>query len=431
MKPLNRPMFRMGGPIKEGIMDGIQEPRRRYNQGAFGTSAYTQEDYDNFLQRVFVNPPPSESTIPGLDRTSMFFNQRTDTPQRGYKYEDLFKEGESIFDANIFDFAKAGIPGEKFAKKPKYVSPRTENKIAFSTALKEDILSKLPKMEPAKGGGADFADVDTITEEDIVDDDYYTKGELPEDTSNIPGSFVPDEKRKIVEDPDDKKLTDRKKLREILGYDRAVKRGNYQLIEAIRRGLTEGGVQGALDAAFASGATAYDDADKIKQIAALKEYERETAMEDDETKRKRALSDSMKLAEYQAKIKKQYGTDKTGKSIEEKRNEFGKKIGLTGNDLDIFTRGAKTIDENILTALSKSTYGTLDNVSLFSAVAASIGAGKVINIDKDPRFGTRADIPQNFPVGNYVIEGTTLYVVGQNAAGEPELVFQADYGSGT
>ena len=28
MKILNRPMFRMGGPIKEGIMNGIQEPKR-------------------------------------------------------------------------------------------------------------------------------------------------------------------------------------------------------------------------------------------------------------------------------------------------------------------------------------------------------------------------------------------------------------------
>ena len=33
MKVLNRPMFRMGGPIKEGIMSGIKEPRRGYNQG--------------------------------------------------------------------------------------------------------------------------------------------------------------------------------------------------------------------------------------------------------------------------------------------------------------------------------------------------------------------------------------------------------------
>ena len=27
MKPLNRPMFKMGGLIKEGIMDGIKEPK--------------------------------------------------------------------------------------------------------------------------------------------------------------------------------------------------------------------------------------------------------------------------------------------------------------------------------------------------------------------------------------------------------------------
>ena len=29
MKPLKRPMFRSGGPIKEGIMSGIKEPRRQ------------------------------------------------------------------------------------------------------------------------------------------------------------------------------------------------------------------------------------------------------------------------------------------------------------------------------------------------------------------------------------------------------------------
>ena len=29
MKPLNRPMFKMGGPIKEGLMDGIREPKKK------------------------------------------------------------------------------------------------------------------------------------------------------------------------------------------------------------------------------------------------------------------------------------------------------------------------------------------------------------------------------------------------------------------
>ena len=35
MRTLNRPMFRYGGPIKEGVMDGIREPKR--NGGAMGT----------------------------------------------------------------------------------------------------------------------------------------------------------------------------------------------------------------------------------------------------------------------------------------------------------------------------------------------------------------------------------------------------------
>ena len=30
MRPLNRPMFRYGGPIKEGIMDGIREPKKEW-----------------------------------------------------------------------------------------------------------------------------------------------------------------------------------------------------------------------------------------------------------------------------------------------------------------------------------------------------------------------------------------------------------------
>ncbi len=28
MKQLNRPMFRYGGPIKEGVMSGIREPKK-------------------------------------------------------------------------------------------------------------------------------------------------------------------------------------------------------------------------------------------------------------------------------------------------------------------------------------------------------------------------------------------------------------------
>ena len=46
MKPLHRPMFRYGGPIKEGVMSGIREPKKngglskQFNTGLVGDERY-------------------------------------------------------------------------------------------------------------------------------------------------------------------------------------------------------------------------------------------------------------------------------------------------------------------------------------------------------------------------------------------------------
>ena len=340
MKTLNRPMFRMGGPIKEGIMDGIEEPRRAYQDGAFGTSAYTQKDYDDFIKRMFVTPPPSETTIPGILQPDVknFFQDGMVTDK--YSYDNLFKPGQSIFSDNIFDYAGAGMEGNKANRL------FTGGKTGFSTALKEDILSKLPKMEVPKGGGAAFSE-EEITESDIEDNPtYITKMQEGVLRRGSPGGdadiIIPPKKPKTSDDGAAKPEADSELLQK-LGYDRAVKRGNYQLIEAIRQGLTEGGVQGALDAAFAAGAqNPYSEANKIKQAAALKDYE--SGLEEKKYQRRRGdlLEDKKELTEFTAKINKKYKTA-SGQSIEEKRYNFGQQIGLTGNDLDIFTRGAKTI----------------------------------------------------------------------------------------
>ena len=321
MKPLNRPMFRMGGPIKEGIMDGIEEPRRAYQDGAFGTSVYTEDDYKDFINRMFVKPPPSETTIPGIFRPDVknFFQDGMVTDQ--YSYENLFKPGKSIFDASIFDYAGASIPGEK--------SKRlfTSGKTGFATALKEDILSKLPKMDTAKGGGAAFSE-EEITESDIEDNPTY----ISKMQEGVLKRGTPDEKKQSEtlkakeEDFASGKYKNKERpeadseLLQKLGYDRAVKRGNYQLIEAIRRGLTEGGVQGALDAAFAAGAgDPYAEASKIRQAAALKEYESDLEDKKYKERRKDKLEDQIKLLEK----KKELGVDKPeSKSITEKTYEF-------------------------------------------------------------------------------------------------------------
>ena len=50
MRPLNRPMFRYGGPIKEGVMSGIREPKKngglskQFNTGLVGDERYPKTD---------------------------------------------------------------------------------------------------------------------------------------------------------------------------------------------------------------------------------------------------------------------------------------------------------------------------------------------------------------------------------------------------
>ena len=140
------------------------------------------------------------------------------------------------------------------------------------------------------------------------------------------------------------KDVDEKRLREILGYDRAVKRGNYSLIEAIRKGLTEGGVQGALNAAFAAGDTAYKDAEKLRQVADLKQYERELELKDYDKKRADALEDY----EEKLKLKKKLDPDKQAKGIIEKNYNF--LTGVLGMDPDKARRIATKETESTINA---------------------------------------------------------------------------------
>ena len=359
MKPLNRPMFRMGGPIKEGIMDGIEEPRRSYQTGAFGTGAYTQEDYADFLKRAFVTPPPTENTIGILaPDVSKFFKDGVPTDR--FSYENLFsptrteirggKEVQvpaSIFEDSIFDYASAGMPGDK-AKRI-----FTGGKTAFATALKEDILSKLPKGVTQAGGGADIIDLIEEKEEDIknpqvVEDNQTYIEKMKEGTLRKPKKDMPHDPEEI------KKTSEDSELLQKLGYDRAVKRGNYALIEAIRKGLTEGGVQGALDAAFAAGGgDPYAEASKIKQAAALKEYERKTDLEDYEKK---------------LKLKSKFDKTQTGKGIIQKNYEFLTDVLKMDPDkaTRIATKAHATIDEAIFdvqkgTGLPQVTASILDS----------------------------------------------------------------------
>lgn len=254
MKVLNRPMFRMGGPIKEGIMDGIEEPRTGFANGS----------------------PPG------------FFGFTFDQPfLTGQNFRDLFKPPAQLKQEELSSTLIPDYSMSDYGKVPRLVDQ--ENTL-FASATPDNIKVPKKKMEMVDPSVITTEDI----EEEVTPDSIIVKDNTK--TEQVPfksKTMLQKEKEfaggKILSDPD-KTSKDPKadsELLQKLGYDRAVRKGNYALIEAIRRGLTEGGVQGALDAAFAAGATdPYSEASKIRQAAELKEYERKADLEDYEKKLK-------------------------------------------------------------------------------------------------------------------------------------------------
>ena len=340
MKPLNRPMFRMGGPIKDGIMDGIEEPRTGFANGSPpGIFGFT-------FDQPFL--------------TGQSFRNLFKTPAQAKAEELQAKQAElsSIFtpDFSMSDYGKV----------PRLVDQ--ENTL-FASATPDNIKVPKKKMEMADPSVITTAD---ITEE-VTPDSINIKDETK--TEIVPkqaGLEIPDRNRgKILTDPD-KKPKDPKadsELLQKLGYDRAVKRGNYQLIEAIRRGLTEGGVQGALDAAFAAGAQdPYSEASKIKQAVPLKEYERSLELKDYDKKRKDAIEDY----EKKLKIKQTLDPKEFSKSVRTKDYEFARNtLGMSKEDAIDYANKSSTVAENIFKVTSKSQGGFASPNQLADAIRAS------------------------------------------------------------
>jgi hypothetical protein len=120
MKPLNRPMFRMGGPIKEGIMSGIKEPRQGYNKGKIVSKILnkipggqkiisgTKDIIPRTIDRIknFYKTPPSTS------KDLVIYNAK-EAAKRNPAFltnRYLFEKGIKPVAGGIFKTGKAVLP---------------------------------------------------------------------------------------------------------------------------------------------------------------------------------------------------------------------------------------------------------------------------------------------------------------------------------
>jgi len=398
----------MGGPIKEGIMDGIEEPRQGFQSGSSpirdmamkmnsGRGPITRMDYISLYEMAgydddvatslgtkhYKTGEAQDSTTAGLkdggrvgfqDGTPpSFFGLRFDKPfLTGESFRNLFKSPATVEKENekLASIFAPDYSMSDYGKVPRLINP-TDQLTASTTNVK--IPEK--KME--------MIDPNVITTDDI------TVTEQSDEAFNIPkrSTFeqkmsegmlkkgTPDNKtmRMKIEEGVLKKGPQKpeadSELLQKLGYDRAVKRGNYTLIEAIRRGLTEGGVQGALDAAFAAGAQdPYGEAGKIKQAAALKEYEMDLEEKKYQRRRGEKIEDQIKILEEKEKI----SPTKYAESVRTKDFKFAKNtLNMTDEEAIDYANKTTTVAQNIFTVTKNAPGGLASPNQLADAIRAS------------------------------------------------------------
>ena len=144
MKTLNRPMFRYGGPIKEGIMDGIRENKRHggsmgNNEGPRRAALVGNPIYPNIAGRTnhvvpmaigaaarFLAPAVgrfvTRKALPMLNKAGKNMYKKGTT--RKIKKNQRFEEAREGFDPNAVGrffvndpLAKAAVTGSNFAGK--------------------------------------------------------------------------------------------------------------------------------------------------------------------------------------------------------------------------------------------------------------------------------------------------------------------------
>ena len=269
MKVLNRPMFRMGGPIKEGIMDGIKEPVR---QGyANGPGFVIQNDPNKMtVNKLLENQQNAAAAF-----SNIFANQKPIAPMK----VNTTAPQKNTFSANIFapdedplssDFDTTEIIDGKVVTKPaEGLDPVTKAKIKANLGIinRDEFLDVVKTEELKKKQEAPIETSTTI--QDVNRDDRGVTPDVPL-VSGDDKSILPETKKERVS-----------KILDSLGYKRAQKNALYDaMIKAGQRISRTGlGAENLVSDVIAETSQSYDKPEKLREAAELMDVQQQLKLE--------------------------------------------------------------------------------------------------------------------------------------------------------
>ena len=283
MKILNRPMFRMGGPIKEGIMNGIQEPKRGRVDGP-GSYSGEAEIFAN-VEKTYV-PPNFENQIKANQiKDSQIINR--DYLQKKFDKEYLLNEGQRIeTDPSSFQFQqmtpKRYINEVDKLKRDEIISNPEAKNYFFDKFVTENYADKIQKQKSLFEAADDSRLNKTYGNERLVGTSAAPGGGDPEMYAK-PNTVekVIEKKEVIEENPEANRKKSINNILEKLGYARSQKNALYDaLIAGGQRISREGlGKTNLVNDLIADTSTAYDKPEKIREAAELMQVQQDLKLE--------------------------------------------------------------------------------------------------------------------------------------------------------
>ena len=317
MKILNRPMFRMGGPIKEGIMNGIQEPKRGRVDGPGSYGGDEAKIFAN-VAKEYV-PPNFENQIKADQiKDSQIINK--DYLQKKFNRKYLLDEDQRI-KSNPLDFQFQYMTPDKYInevdelKRDEILSKPEAKDYFFDKFVTENYADKIQKQKNIFESADDKRLNKTYGNERLVG------------TSGAPGGGDPEMSAKpntVEKVLDNTGLNDGtgngeggreknvKSILEKLGYARSQKNALYDaLIKGGRRIATEGlDKKGLVNDLIMDTSTSYDKPEKIREAAELMQVQQDLKLEGIRESKVNALEEKINYVVNNTGMTKREAIDK-------------------------------------------------------------------------------------------------------------------------
>ncbi len=252
MKPLNRPMFRYGGPIKEGVMSGIREPKKdgglskQFNTGLVGDERYPKTDgRENHFAFLAPAAMAAARFLPAAYRgfkAARAYKPMSETLGVGGRLKNIFMPRSGIAAPMAPSGAGAGFRVGSFLRQnPITTATLLPQAGALGYSAAKGTLSAIPGL--AKGyvdaiipGPSIFGDVDEEVVENIDAPSGKTTKELgsseSENKSKVPG---------VVDTKTETKADKIKRYRDIMDIKGMNKNAAYNSLIAASKAIGESG----------------------------------------------------------------------------------------------------------------------------------------------------------------------------------------------